>query len=1145
MARNLHVPHRRALARILKFFSACIALPLVLFPAPAIFGQELNGTLRGTVLDAQGKPVAGAKVTAAGETTGLSATAESSSVGVYALPSLAVGSYTLRVNAPGFAPYVRAGIQVRAAEVVGVTANLVVAAVTTQVRVESGADVVQTETSQLGGTFEGAALVDIPIATGANLSVLNLSIFLPNTTTQAGGVLGDGGSVGGLRARQNSFSIDGIDNNDPDVSGAAQPVIPDAVQEFSLNQNVFSAEYGRGSGGQFNVITKTGTNQLHLGAWIYNGNRAYDAGDNQEKENILAGVQSGKSRYDFNRVGGEIGGPILHDRLFFYGAYEFNNLGQPAIAATALAPTSSGLTTLNALAVDSAVRNLLAQFPVAPVQTGTVTVSGQHIPVGNVNSTAPSFMNDQQYLANFDWHFQNQTLQLRSINDRNRQPYYGSFPQTQFASLAATDNHRVTLNDVWTATPLFVNDFQGSFSRFSQFFPLTGVAQNYPSIYVGDLSGILIGPSTAPSLPESRVYNEYLFGDVATWTVRQRHTLKFGGQFYWFTSPAELLSLQRGEYAYLSLNSLVNDQVPVEAFQGAGNGFFSGNSRNFNLFVQDDIKVTPRLIVNAGLRYDFFGNPQGDRLNALNSIANLPGTPLVFGVPKEDWGNWGPRLGFAWDPTGAGKWSVRAGGGIVYDWIPWNFAENSLPIESQANLEVFTPFTFSSLCLGTFGVPPAWCTNGGNGFLANGALNINFVPPTTTAAARAQTTQLMANAKDPQVFTWSLDIQRELFRNTSLEVRYLGTRALNLPVQLQLNSITPFDLGAQPLPTYIHASNLPSVVPTTAPTLAQFESLETERYAAQGFTGGPLTIAAPAAASTYHGGSIEFLHRFDHGLLLRANYTYSKTMDDATNELDSSAVDPRRPQDSYDLQNEWARSALDVPQKVAISFVYTTPQVYWGGRYVDAALNGWEWSGSYLFQSGQPVTIQSGIDSNGNLDSASDRAILNPGGVAGTGSLVNRVCRTGPGSTSVTITPDSDTACLPTLTVGYVADGPGGLAAGINPNAEYIQAGVGAQANLGRNTYRSPSFNVWNMAIVRSVKVSERMSLQFRVEAYDVFNQRNYTVGTFSVFPSAAPTDPANSGYANLTSVPGGTFLNPSIFNSGSRHIQFGLKITY
>ncbi len=1152
-------PGRRQLvvAKAVRFASLPLVMALLLLATTAAFAQQLNGELRGTVLDPEGKPVANAAVSVANEATNVSLTTETSAVGTYAFPVLPVGSYTLHVNVSGFAAYQRTGIQVRAAEVTGASPNLAIAGVSTQVQVASGADLLQTESSQLGASFDGAALVDIPTATGANLSVLNLSILLPNTTSQPGGVLGDGGSVGGLRARQNSFTIDGIDNNDPDVTGVSQPVIPDAVQEFVVNQNVFSAEYGRGSGGQFNVITKTGTNQLHLGAWLYNGNRAYDAADNQEIEDIAGGVRSGKRRYDFNRVGGEVGGPILRDNLFFYGAYEFNNLGEPAIAATALAPTSAGLATLNTLAVDSAVRNLLAQFPTAPLQTGSVTVFNRQgstpvpvqIPVGNVNSTAPSYDNDQQYLLNFDWHLGRHNLQLRSLNDRNRQPFYGSFPQTQFASLGAIDSHRVTLHDAWTVSPHFVNELQGSFSRYSQYFPLSGVAQAFPSTFILDLSSILIGPSIAPSLPESSVYNEYLLGDTATWIVKQRHTVKFGGQFYWFTAPLELLNLQRGEYAYFTLDSLINDQVPGEAFQGAGNGFFSGNSKNFNLFVQDDIKVTSRLIVNAGLRYDFFGNPAGEQANALNSIANLPGTPLQFGVPKSDTNNFGPRLGLAWDPTGSGKWAVRAGGGIVYDWIPWNFAQNSLPVESQANLQVLNlgspPFTSSGVCQGSFGPPPAWCTNGGTGFLANGGLNINFVPPSTTAAARAQTSQLMANAQAPKVFTWSLSVQHALFRNSSVEIRYLGTRALELPVQLQLNSITPFDLGAQPLPTFIHASSLPASLPVTAPTLAQFLSLETERYAAQGFTGGPLTIAAPVGASTYHGGSVEFLHHFDHGLLLRANYTYSKTMDDATNELASSTVDPRRPQDSYNLQNEWALSALDVPHKVTISFVYDTPRVNWGGRVGAAVLNGWEWSGTYLFQSGQPVTIQSGVDSNGNLDSASDRAILNPNGAEGTGSLVNRVCRTAPGSTSLTITANSNTACSPSLTVGYVADGPGGLAAGINPNAKYIQAGAGAQANLGRDTYRSPALNTWNMAIMRTAKLGERVSLQFRAEAYDVFNHPNFTIGTPTVFPSAGPSDPANSAYASLTSVPGGTFLNPNIFNSGSRHIQFSLRIRY
>src|SRR5262249_6532192 len=387
--------------------------------------------------------------------------------------------------------------------------------------------------------------------------------------------------------------------------------------------------------------------------------------------------------------------------------------------------------------------------------------------------------------------------------------------------------------------------------------------------------------------------------------------------------------------------------------------------------------------------------------------------------------NVGPRIGFAWDPWGNGKWAVRGGASVAYDVIPWNFYTNANPVQLQV---VLTP---TSACLGTFGAPPAWCsTPNGAGFLADGGLqSVVFVPPTTQAAARAQTASLMADAAAPKVFTWSLSVQHEIFRNTSLEVRYLGTRALELPVQLQLNSISPFELGAVPLPTYFSASDIPANVPASAPTLAQFQALQARRFAAQGFTGGALTIESPVGDSTYHGGAVELLHRFSHGLQFRANYTYAKTMDNATNDLNTSAVNPRRAQDSYNLPNEWARSALDVTHKFAMTWLYNLPAPHWDNRFARGAASGWQWSGSYIFHSGQPVTIQSGTDANGNLDAAGDRAFLNPSGVERTGTTVTRVCRNaGTGATSVSA------ACTAANTVGYVAN---------DPTARFVQAGVG------------------------------------------------------------------------------------------------------
>jgi hypothetical protein len=1123
--------------------------------------QSLTGTLRGVVLDQQGKVVPDASITLTNENTGTSSTTTSSSVGAYTIPDVAAGTYKLKVDVNGFASYVRAGIQVLSSQVTDVTVNLEIAGASTTVTVESGANVVQSESSQISGTFEGKSISQIPIQTGALGTVLNLAIFLPNTTTQLGGTSGTGGSVGGLRGRENSFAIDGTDNNDPTVTTSTQQVIPDAVQELVVNQNVYSAEYGRGSGGQFNVITKTGTNQLHFGAWIYDINRAYDAADNQEKAAIASGAATDKRRFDFNRVGGDVGGPIFKDKLFVYGAYELNNLGQQATAPTALAPTTAGMTMLQALAVDPQVKAILAQFPVASSQTQTLAVTSQfsaanpngivsQIPVGAVESVAPNYTNQQDYIINGDLNLDKQSLHARYLKSRTRQPSFGaSFPEAQFGSSSAADSRRVILNHVWTASSHLVNDFRGTFVRYTQFFPLSGVAQNYPTITIDDLQAITIGPNG--NLPQHRVFDEYSIGDSVSYTVG-RHTVKWGGQYYWFISPSVFLQNQRGQDGYSAalmpatatingvsiggqtvspLSELINDLVPSKAnftLQGIGNGFFSGNSKNFNFFAQDDIKVNRRLTLNLGLRYDFFGNPAGVSANTLNAIASLPGTPLVFRTPKQDWNNVGPRVGFAWDPTGSGKWAVRGGAGVAYDLIPWNFYTNANPIQLQV---VLTP---TSACQGTFGAPPSWCASRSS-FLSSGGMNVNFVPPTTQAAARAQTNSQMADAQAPKVFTWSLGVQREIFKNTSLELRYLGTRALELPVQLQLNAISPFELGAQPLPTYLTASAIPATLPGTAPTLAQFQALEGRRYAAQGFKGGAITVESPAGDSTYHGGAVELLHHFSRGLLVRANYTFAKTMDNSTNDLNTSAVNPRRPESFSNLSNEWARSALDVTHKVALTWLYDLPKTNADNKFVRGFANGWEWSGSYLFQSGQPVTIQSGVDSNGNLDAAGDRAILNPSGTQGIGSTVVAVCRNpGTGATFIfsAATPCGTAATAAQNTVGYVP---------VNSSARYIQAGVGSLSNLGRNTFNSPYFNVWNMSILKTNRLTERFNLQFRVEAFDVFNHRNYTLGALSVI--GINTNALSQGYANLTS--GSAFLNPFLFNGGSRTVQLGLKLTY
>jgi outer membrane receptor protein involved in Fe transport len=1096
--------------------------------------QNDNGTLRITVWDPQHALVSGAMISVVRQDAA-TATSVSVSPGIYVFPNLLAGTYSIRIQSPGFATYVGEGISVLASQTTEFSVTLSLGQTTTEVKVAASANDVQAESAQLTGSFEGRATSDIPTVTGVNYSVLNLSIFLPNTTTAIGGTSGTGGSFGGIRGRQNSFSIDGVDNNDPTVTAASQQVIPDAVEQFVVNQNVFNAEYGRGSGGQVNVITKSGTSQLHGGIWEYNMNRAYDASDNQEQADIRNGVRTGKRRFDFNRVGGEVGGALWPETLFVYGAYEFDDLNGQATAPSGLAPTLPGMSLLNSMAVNEQIRDLLAQFPIAPAQNScsgklacSVNVNGQAIPIGSVTSIAPSFTRTHNFLVNGDLHRNEQEFHIRYLQNRSRSPFLGTFPQSQFNSSSAIDNWRFILDHTRFFTVHISNDFEASFSRFNQSFPLTGIAATYPTLVIADLGSTTIGPNN--NLPQYRLYTQYLVGDSVSWT-KGRHAVKFGGRYFWYIAPAQFLQNQRGLYGYSSSSHLVNDMVPTNGFQGIGNGYFSGNSKGFAFFAQDSITITSRLTATLGLRYDFFGNPSDAKLNALNSIASLPGTPLVFNVPKLDWNNVGPRLGLAWDPTGSGKWAIRGGVSVVYDWIPWNFYVNGVPAQRQVLPVISLPST-PSVCLGTFGSAPGWCSTL-TGFWANGALGLNLVPPNTSAAARAQTSQMMTDAKAPKVFSWSLDIQRQLFSNTTLDLRYLGTRALELPVQLQMNSITAFENGAVPLPTYVHQSDIPATVSASASTLAQFNALAgaglNRRFGRNGFTGGAVTVASPVGASTYHGGAVDLSHRFNRGWYLRANYTFSKTMDDSTNDTATSLVNPRRPQNSADLLSEWARSALDVRHKMAVLFLYDTPTVKAARPVLRRALNGWTLSGSYLFQGGQPITIQSGVDSNGNGDADTDRAILNPGGSEGSGSLVTKVCRD-PVTNATSVNP----SCAAQNTVGYVAN---------NSNAKYIQAGLGAVATLGRNTFNSPDFNILNLALQKEDIVGDRVRIRVRLEAYDTLNHPNFTIGNFSVFPSTG--NALTQGYASLTGVSAGTFLNSRIFNGGARQLQLSIKLSY
>src|SRR5713101_5328275 len=453
-------------------FVAAILSILLGSPARA---QRLDGSLRVTVTDKSQASVEDAKVSVTNNATGVISETTASSSGTYVFPNLLVGTYTVSVEKDGFKKAINKSVVVESNQVAEAKVELELGSVSAVVEVQAGAELVNTQSSELQATFSGKVVADLPVNTLGG-DVKEFAVFAPGTTTQQGGVLGSGGSIGGTRPRFNGFNIDGVDDNKVDTNGPTQPVIQESVAEFTLLTNQFSAEYGHSAGGQFNIVTKSGTNSWHGAGWEYNRNRDLNAATNQEIAAAAAlstPPSDVKNRFDYNRLGASAGGPILKDKFFIYGAYEFQNQGLGSQGATVITPTATGMSQLMALNPDSAVVAILKQFPIAPVNDkGTVPVSlngnAQNIPVGSFAGVAPSYTREHDFTINGDLNLGRHQLRTRVLYDRLRFPQVNPIqPQSQFTGTHQEDARKYIFTDAWTVSSKVINDFRLSFSRLN------------------------------------------------------------------------------------------------------------------------------------------------------------------------------------------------------------------------------------------------------------------------------------------------------------------------------------------------------------------------------------------------------------------------------------------------------------------------------------------------------------------------------------------------------------------------------------------------------------------------------------------------------------------------------------------------------
>ena len=1124
------ISHNRA-GRLIRMWLGLLLGIAVLVLCNSALAQRTTGSLRGQVLDPQGAAVANAKVTVTNENTGVVQTTQTTSAGTWSLPSILPGKYTVSVEGAGFKGLVKKDVTVMADQENVADAQLQLGVASETIEVTAGTEQVQTTSSSLNNNFDSQQLLNLPVVGGALASPLNLAILAPNVVAQPGGVTGVGGSVGGTRPRDNNFTVDGVDDNNLGVTGPNSTVIQDAVSEFTLQTNQFSAEYGHSAGGQFNLVTKTGTNLWHgTGEW-YTQNRNFNSIDNLTKQAIDAGTISGQPAYDNNRYGGTIGGALVKDKWFIFGAYERTFLHGQGTPTPMLAPTAGGLSSLVGMAANPTVASILQNYPVAPSQTGTTTVNGQAIPIGDLIIISPVGQNEHDAQVNSDYSFGKHQLGTRFNFSQATFIFPVNSTQEIFNQNQLYRNRKITLNDVWSINSNWVNDLRLQYAYYSlaNQNPCSTCA---PDVTIVDLGAVTVGPGDN----QYQKQNTYSIVDNLSW-AHGKHTFKFGGQYMHFIYPQFFLPRSYGDNWYSTMETLVNDllpDVPGRTLRNAGSGFFLGTQSAMYGFVQDDIKVTPRLTLNLGLRYEYWTNPVGDETQALNAISSVPGV-INFGVPKTDKNNIAPRVGFAWDPTGSGKTAVRAGFGVYYDVKFQNFASITLPPQLQSELDP------TSAC--TLTPQPSWCASGTN-FLAGGGLPQTYIPPATQAEARALTTSYIDDTVMPKVMSWSLSVQRELYHNAALEVRYLGTRGLSLPVQYRRNRISYFDAGNPALPTFLNPSSIPATWDANTPTDTAFYNFDSNIYAPYGFAAN-VTSDPPFGSSIYHGGSINFTQRAFHGLTLNTNYTYAHTIDNSTNEFFTSLLNPRRSQDTNRLQDDRSNSDLDVRHKFVLSMIYELPKTSTDNRFLKALLNGYQISPVFLAQSGQPVTIQSGIDSNGNGDSAGDRAVFNPNGTGHFSGDVFPVCEGAGGVTYV-----GTTSFLSAPFNGCNANGsaPFGFDPAIgytpvNTGDRYVIAGSGALSTVGRNSVTTPGFGTLNLSVYKTTHISENKSLQLQAQVFNVLNHPNYSLSNGNVF--------SNAGVTTATTTPGyalpfdPNFLNQKLFSGGIRSITLGVKLFF
>ncbi len=559
------------------------------------FSQSISGNLTGTVYDPSGATVASARVVAKNDATGVETSTVSTSTGDYNIPNLPAGIYTVSVNAPGFTPAQVKNVSVTLNQTVTSNITLSVGQATQTVEVTASGASIDTTTAQLQNSFQSQQLAEMPTASTGS-GVINLSLLNAGVASSGGVGVGTGPSISGQRPRDNNFTIEGIDNNNDAVTGPVVTVPNDAVQEFTVLQNQFSSEFGHSTGGQFNQVVSSGGNNFHGKLYEYLENRNLNAADNLSYIDQIPL----HPRFDNNRFGGAVGGPIRRNKLFFFVDYEYNPIGLSASAGLVYAPTAAGYSALAAMpGINQTNLGILQKYlGVAPSAASTASVGGSYpmvgpgnaslgnqlagaipIPIGQIGISSPSYTNNENAVVSIDDTVSEQDqLRFRFILNRSGSiDTAASLPV--FYSTVPTNGYIATLSEFHSLSPTTTNEFRLGYNRLFQNFPVGNFnypgLDVFPNITLNELGGVNIGPD--PNAPQFTIQNTYQLTDNINIT-HGNHTIRVGFDGYRLISPQSFTQRSRGDYEYSYLSDFLFDYYPdYLAQRSLGNVTYYGN----------------------------------------------------------------------------------------------------------------------------------------------------------------------------------------------------------------------------------------------------------------------------------------------------------------------------------------------------------------------------------------------------------------------------------------------------------------------------------------------------------------------------------------------------------------------------------------